>query len=103
MRCFPVPATVFRCAIWHLCLTLPKIELSYHFNMTTFNLAGKEFIELNKLLKALSLVGSGGEAKMRIREEGEATVNGEVETQVRKKLRAGDRVAFGGEVISIVD
>lgn len=71
--------------------------------MTTFNLAGKEFIELNKLLKALSLVGSGGEAKMRIREEGEATVNGEVETQVRKKLRAGDRVTFGGEVISIVD
>lgn len=69
--------------------------------MTTFQLAGKDFIELNKLLKILSLVGSGGEAKIRIREEGEATVNGEVETQVRRKLRAGDQVEFGGEVILI--
>lgn len=69
--------------------------------MTTFSLNGKDFIELNKLLKILSLVGSGGEAKIRIREEGEATVNGEVETQVRKKLRAGDQVEFGGEVILI--
>lgn len=69
--------------------------------MTTFNLSGKEFIELNKLLKIHSLVGSGGEAKVRIREEGEAKVNGEVETQVRKKLRAGDRVEFGGEVILV--
>ncbi len=69
--------------------------------MTTFNLAGKDFIELNKLLKILSLVGSGGEAKIRIREEGEATVNGEVETQVRKKLRAGDQLEFAGEVILI--
>lgn len=69
--------------------------------MTTFHLAGKEYIELNKLLKIHNLVGSGGEAKMRIREEGEATVNGEVETQVRKKLRAGDRVQFGGEVILV--
>ncbi len=69
--------------------------------MTTFNLAGKDYIELNKLLKIQNLVGSGGEAKMRIREEGEATVNGEAETQVRKKLRAGDRVEFGGTVILI--
>ena len=71
--------------------------------MTTFSLNGKEYIELNKLLKIHNLVGSGGEAKLRIREEGEATVNGEVETQVRKKLRAGDRVAFGGETILIGD
>jgi len=69
--------------------------------MTTFKLVGKEFIELNKLLKIQNLVGSGGEAKVRIREEGEATVNGELETQVRKKLRAGDQVAFAGEVILI--
>ncbi len=69
--------------------------------MTSFELQGKEFIELNKLLKIHNLVGSGGEAKVRIRAEGEATVNGEVETQVRKKLRAGDRVEFGGEVIMV--
>ncbi|MBI1224994.1 MAG: RNA-binding protein [Bacteroidetes bacterium] len=68
---------------------------------TTFSLNGKEFIELNKLLKIQNLVSSGGEAKIRIREEGEATVNGEVETQVRKKLRVGDRIEFGGEVVVI--
>jgi ribosome-associated protein len=68
--------------------------------MTTFNLHEHPFIELNKLLKISNLVGSGGEAKLRIR-DGEATVNGQVETQVRKKLQAGDRVVFGGETIVI--
>ena len=68
--------------------------------MTTFQLNGKEFIELNKLLKINSLVGSGGEAKMRIR-EGDAIVNGEVEWQVRKKLREGDQVEFDGEIIVV--
>ena len=71
--------------------------------MTSFELQGKEYIELNKLLKIHNLVGSGGEAKVRIREEGEAKVNGEGETQVRKKLRAGDPVEFGGEVILITE
>lgn len=69
--------------------------------MTTFHLQGNEYIELNKLLKIHNLVGSGGEAKHRIRAGGEATVNGEVETQVRKKLRIGDRVEFGGVTIMI--
>lgn len=69
-------------------------------SMTTFNLNSNEFIELNKLLKINNLVNSGGEAKVRI-QEGEATVNGQPETQVRKKLRVGDRVEFGGETITI--
>lgn len=69
--------------------------------MTTFHLKDHDYIELNKLLKIYNLVASGGEAKQRIREEGEATVNGEVETQVRKKLRIGDQVAFGGVTIMI--
>ena len=69
----------------------------------TFHLKGEEYIELNKLLKIFNLVNSGGEAKLRIREEGEAMVNGEVEIQVRKKLRKGDRVEFAGEVILIED
>lgn len=69
--------------------------------MITFHLKDHDYIELNKLLKIHNLVGSGGEAKQRIREEGEATVNGEVETQVRKKLRIGDRVEFGGVVIVV--
>lgn len=69
--------------------------------MTSFSLNSKDFIEIDKLLKILSLVGSGGEAKIRILKEGEATVNGELETQVRKKLRVGDQLEFGGEVMLI--
>ena len=68
--------------------------------MTTFKLDGKEYIELNKLLKINHLVGSGGEAKMRIR-DGEAIVNGEEDTRVKRKMRAGDKVEFGGEVIVV--
>lgn len=70
--------------------------------MTTFNLNGADFIELNKLLKINDLVNSGGEAKMRIR-DGEALVNGELETRVRRKLRPGDRVEFGGETIEVAE
>lgn len=66
-----------------------------------FNLRENEtFIELNNLLKILSLVGSGGEAKLRIN-DGEALLNGEVETRKRKKINAGDIVEFGGTKITI--
>lgn len=65
-----------------------------------FELNGQEYIELNRLLKNLSLVGTGGEAKIRIT-EGEILVNGDVETQVRKKLRSGDVVDFNGMEIVI--
>jgi ribosome-associated protein len=58
-----------------------------------FNLNGHEFIELNKLLKLLKLVGSGGEANSRI-ENGEVFVNGSIETRKRNKLRHGDVVIF---------
>ena len=68
--------------------------------MTLYKLEGKEYIELNKLLKLLTLVSSGGEAKMRIK-EGEANVNGETEWQVRKKLRAGDKLTFDGVEITV--
>lgn len=68
--------------------------------MHTFHLQGKEYIELNKLLKIHHLVGSGGEAKMRIR-DGEALVNGEEDTRVKRKMRAGDKVEFGGETIVV--
>ncbi len=65
-----------------------------------FELKGKEFIQLNQLLKNLSLVGSGGEAKIRIT-DGEVLVNGEEELQIRKKVRAGDTVEFNGNKISV--
>ncbi|MFN3405936.1 MAG: RNA-binding S4 domain-containing protein [Cytophagaceae bacterium] len=65
-----------------------------------FTLEGYEFIELNKLLKLLQLVSTGGEANIVI-EDGEVIVNGETETRKRKKLRAGDRVEFEGNLIVI--
>ncbi len=68
--------------------------------MKEFKLQGHEFIELNKLLKLLHLVGTGGEANSRI-EQGEVLVNEALETQKRKKLRVGDRVKFGKQIITI--
>ncbi len=68
--------------------------------MKTFELNDQEFIELNRLLKMLGMVGTGGEAKIRI-SDGEALLNGEPETQVRKKLRSGDVIEFGGEKVAI--
>ena len=63
-------------------------------------LESQEFIELNKLLKLLNLVETGGEAKMRI-ELGEVRVNGQVEYRKRNKLRTGDKVEFQGRQIHI--
>lgn len=58
--------------------------------MEIFKLRKDEaYIELNNLLKIMSFVASGGEAKMIIK-EGQVTVNGEVELRVRKKLKNGD-------------
>ena len=59
-----------------------------------------EFITLDKLLKILRLVGSGGEAHLVI-SEGMVNVNGEVELQKRKKMRAGDIAEFNGETIEV--
>lgn len=68
--------------------------------MQDFHLEGHSFITLNNLLKAAHLVGTGGEANIRIT-EGEVAVNGAVELQKRKKLRAGDTVLFQGKTIVI--
>ena len=62
--------------------------------------SGDEYIELNQLLKLRSLVQSGGHAKIII-SQGEVSVNGEVETRVRRKLRPGDRVEAAGATIEV--
>ena len=49
---------------------------------------------------AIGLVGTGGEANLYIT-DGDVQVNGAVETQKRKKLRAGDEVVFQGKKIVI--
>lgn len=60
-----------------------------------------EFVELDNMLKALELVGSGAEAKQQI-QAGAVKVNGIVESRVRRKLRLRDTVEFGGKNINIV-
>lgn len=57
-------------------------------------------IRLDQFLKVKSLVGSGGEAKVLIR-DGRVKLNGEVETRRRKQLFLGDRVEFEGEVFEV--
>ena len=52
-----------------------------------------EYIDLLQLLKATSIVMSGGEAKMLV-DDGYVTVNGEIEHRRRRKLRVGDVVIF---------
>lgn len=69
--------------------------------MLEFNLEGHPFIELNKLLKMLSLVESGGEANHLI-SEGIVIVNGAIELQKRKKLREGDVVEFENQKITVI-
>lgn len=59
-----------------------------------------EYIELNKLLKILSLVESGGQANNLIT-EGFVRYNGEVDTRKRLKLRMGDKIEFAEMSIRI--
>ena len=64
-----------------------------------FQLQG-EFIELNVLLKLLALAPSGGAAKALIA-EGAVSVDGEIETRTRRKLRCGNSVRVADEEIRI--
>lgn len=61
----------------------------------------EDFIKLGQALKAANLVDSGVMAKLVI-QDGQVTVNGEVEYQRGKKLVDGDVVSFDGETIKIV-
>jgi ribosome-associated protein len=54
-------------------------------------------IRLGQFLKMANLVGTGGEAKLRI-QQGEVKVNGEVERRRGRQLRAGDQVEIAGQV-----
>lgn len=68
--------------------------------MIKFKLEG-EFIPLIALLKATSLVQSGGEAQS-IVEEGIVKVNGTTEDRKRLKVRVGDKVEFMGKIIEVI-
>ena len=60
----------------------------------------KQTIRLDDFLKRCGLVGTGGEAKLRI-QAGEVLVNGEVETRRRKQLQIGDVVEACGETVTV--
>jgi ribosome-associated protein len=61
-----------------------------------------EFVELYKILKFEGLSESGGNAKQAIA-DGLVSVNGEVETRKRKKIRAGDQIHFIDHHIYVID
>lgn len=66
-----------------------------------FSLQGKEFIELNKLLKFLNLAESGGVANQMILGGG-VLKNEEVETRKRCKLKVGDVISIREENIDVL-
>jgi len=59
-----------------------------------------DYIKLGQALKASGLAASGVDAKIAV-ENGKVSVNGTVEYQRGKKLRAGDKVVYNGEKIKI--
>ena len=68
--------------------------------MREFYIKKEDYITLQDLLKAESIVSSGGEAKMIIT-DGMVKVNSEIEIRRGKKLHDGDVVEIGDEKILI--
>ncbi|MGL1833390.1 RNA-binding S4 domain-containing protein [Rhodocyclaceae bacterium SMB388] len=68
--------------------------------MISFELRG-EFIQLDQLLKAAGLVGTGGEAHAAV-EAGRVHVDGRAESRKRAKLRVGQRVTMAGQTVQLV-
>ncbi len=60
-----------------------------------------EYIQLDQLLKATGLTGTGGEAHAAV-EDRQVRVDGRTESRKRAKLRPGQTVAFGNETIVLV-
>ncbi|MDR7268199.1 ribosome-associated protein [Pelomonas saccharophila] len=60
-----------------------------------------DFIELDKLLKAMGLVESGGRARLAVA-AGEVRVDGQVELRKTAKIRAGQVVDFGGQQVKVM-
>ncbi len=59
-----------------------------------------EFIKLDQLLKFSGIIGNGSDAKILILNE-QVSVNGEIATQRGKKIRSGDTVQVGDQVINV--
>jgi|TARA_B100000768_G_scaffold73239_1_gene70181 ribosome-associated protein len=57
-----------------------------------------EFIDLLQLLKATGYASTGGEAKMMV-DDALVSVNGELESRKRRKLRVGDEVNVDNQIL----
>lgn len=68
--------------------------------MEEFDLEGREFVELHKLLKITGLCSSGGEAKALIA-EGLVQVDGTTELRKRCKIRPGQKIEFQGQQLLV--
>ena len=60
-----------------------------------------DHIQLDQLLKTTGLCHSGGFAHAEI-EAGKVTGDGVVETRKRAKLRPGQQVGYGGELVDLI-
>ena len=69
-------------------------------SVLTFELT-EDFIELIKLIKFMGLSETGGQAKLLV-ENGMVTVDGEVESRKRRKVRKGMTVKVGDETIQVI-
>jgi len=70
-------------------------------HMETFLLKG-EFIELDKLLKATGIAGTGGTAHA-LSDEGLVSVDGVVDLRRRMKIRPGMVVTVQGRTVTVVE
>ena len=61
---------------------------------------GREFVELNQLLKLVGLVDSGGAGKLVVA-SGAVSVDGMVELRKTAKIRAGQVVTLQGTAIRV--
>ena len=59
-----------------------------------------EYIKLGQAMKLAGMVGSGIDAKMVI-QDGQVTVNGEVDTRRGKKLYPGDVFTYDGQSVKV--
>ncbi|MDO4491582.1 MAG: RNA-binding S4 domain-containing protein [Lachnospiraceae bacterium] len=59
-----------------------------------------DFIKLGQAMKLANLVSDGVEAKFVI-QDGQVTVNGEVDTRRGRKLVPGDVFAFDGQEVEV--
>ncbi len=76
------------------------MKMNNNKSVQTFELK-EDFIELIKLIKFMGLSETGGQAKLLV-ENGMVTVDGEVESRKRRKIRKGMTVKVGDETIQVI-